>query len=280
MRRATVCCSLTAASSLQRRAFISSFFGGGKTAAAATEATNAASSSTTDAPPSVASSSPTAVSTATSVCPMSPRVCATASATAASFPRSVEEAKGAFVGNFPAQGAKLEATDFYNKVPFLRPDATLVEASAFLSHYDLGCVPVLNDEAPRSVIGMLSERDLARWIASSHSATTASSADTAASALPSPRTTLVRDIMVKDVIFCTDETTLEEALAIMDKHNFRHLPVMSSKLRKGCGTASGDVAQRDLVGLLSMRDIMHQHVRGAGKGDVDDFMSWVLRMSR
>eukprot|EP00744_Colponema_vietnamica_P023801 GILI01034552.1.p1 GENE.GILI01034552.1~~GILI01034552.1.p1 ORF type:complete len:229 (-),score=6.50 GILI01034552.1:100-786(-) len=168
------------------------------------------------------------------------------------FPRSVEDPKGAFVGNFPTDDACLDIDNFHNKVPYLRPDVSLLVASVFLRKFDVGCVPVL--DSTKKVIGMFSERDLARWVGHQSQSKSASEAT-------------VSEVMSKAVIHCNDATTFEDALAIMDKHNFRHLPVMSHK------------DPQELVGLLSMRDIMHQQVKGKGKGHVDDFMHWVLKMS-
>ena len=171
------------------------------------------------------------------------------------FPQGVDASKGAFIGNYPADGAELDVADFHNNVPIVRNTATVVEVSKLLAKYDVGCVPVLDSD--NSLVGMISERDLARWIGRviSQDGTF-------------PKAT-AQQLMSPNVVKCHTDTCLSEALRLMYKHNFRHLPIVE----KG--------PDGDLVGLLSMRDIITLEQRGsdAAASDVDDFMKWVLRMS-
>ena len=162
------------------------------------------------------------------------------------FPKGTEVAKGAFIGNFPTDGASLDPSHFHNGVPYMTPALLLSDASEFLSTYDVGAVPVLTQDT-KKLIGMISERDIARKLKTM-----------------APNTT-VSDVMSRTVITCPPGLSLTEALLKMDKHNFRHLPVV-------------DPATGDVVGLLSMRDIVHQQLHH-GVQEVDAFMSWVTKMS-
>jgi CBS domain-containing protein len=225
------------------------------------------------------------------------------------FPRGVETSKGAFVGNFPSKASEFDPNVFYNQVPYLSPDTTIVEASLMLQKYDLGCVPVLNSS--KALVGMISERDISRAFGTFHrdgvpkssgslnedpsnnnptttattdtasvsdvaSTSTASSGDpafTSPSSSPQQyrhvdlRDVRVHEIMSRNVIRIVEGTSLSEALMIMDLNNFRHLPVVA---------ANNDTV---VVGLLSMRDIMHKHVKGETQATTADFMRWVLKMS-
>lgn len=214
------------------------------------------------------------------------------------FRRGVGDGKGAFIGNFPV-AAESDQKDFHNNVPFLLPDASAAEASVFLQKYDVGCVPVLSNDS-KELIGMFSERDLARAIAGlsfsnprlpelpkettpvgAHShlptkrqgsnlspATPAPSTSTAVDLVPiNFHEIKVEDLMSKTVISIIQGTSLSEALLIMDQNNIRHLAVV----------AAGN--QKHIVGLLSMRDIMHRHLKGESQATTEDFMQWVLKMS-
>ena len=54
-------------------------------------------------------------------------------------------------------------------------------------------------------------------------------------------TTLVKDVMTRNVYTVTLETTLEQCVALMGTHHIRHLPVVEND---------------QLVGLVSIRDVM------------------------
>jgi CBS domain-containing protein len=61
-----------------------------------------------------------------------------------------------------------------------------------------------------------------------------------------PKTTRVRDVMTARVATIAADTSPKQAVGIMLEHHFRHLPVVDAK---------GSV-----VGMLSMRHIMREHV--------------------
>lgn len=55
------------------------------------------------------------------------------------------------------------------------------------------------------------------------------------------KSTLVKDVMTKDMYTVNMETTVEQCMALMDEHHFRHLPV---------------VEKDQLVGIISIRDVL------------------------
>lgn len=55
------------------------------------------------------------------------------------------------------------------------------------------------------------------------------------------KSTLVKDVMTKDMYTVKMETTVEQCMALMDEHHFRHLPV---------------VEKDQLVGIISIRDVL------------------------
>lgn len=190
------------------------------------------------------------------------------------FPRGVEAPKGAFIGNFPV-ASQADEKDFFNQVPFLCQDVSVADASIFLLKYDVGCVPVLH-RSTKDLVGMISERDVARAVGKLSFAKlpiVEAQGRSEPSSGPEHRLLVdfhkitVEEIMSKQVVSIVQGTSLSEALMIMDNNNFRHLPVVAQNNSKR------------IVGLLSMRDIMHRHVKGEAKATTEDFMQWVLKMS-
>ena len=55
------------------------------------------------------------------------------------------------------------------------------------------------------------------------------------------KSTLVKDVMTKDMYTVNMETTVEQCMVLMDEHHFRHLPV---------------VEKDQLVGIISIRDVL------------------------
>ena len=55
------------------------------------------------------------------------------------------------------------------------------------------------------------------------------------------QSTLVKDVMTRNVYTVTTDTSMEECIALMSRHHIRHLPV---------------VENGQLVGLVSIRDVM------------------------
>lgn len=55
------------------------------------------------------------------------------------------------------------------------------------------------------------------------------------------QSTLVKDVMTRNVYTVTTDTSMEECIALMSRHHIRHLPVVEND---------------QLVGLVSIRDVM------------------------
>jgi len=55
------------------------------------------------------------------------------------------------------------------------------------------------------------------------------------------KTTLVKDLMTKDMYTIRMDTSVEQCMALMDEHHFRHLPV---------------VEDDQMLGILSIRDVL------------------------
>lgn len=104
------------------------------------------------------------------------------------------------------------------------PRATVGAVADIIASQRIGAV-VVQDPAG-TMLGIVSERDVVKAL-SSHGAEVL--ALTAA------------DLMTRDVITATPETTVDRAMEIMDHGYFRHLPVIEN------GKLAGIVSIRDLV---------------------------------
>jgi CBS domain-containing protein len=101
--------------------------------------------------------------------------------------------------------------------------ATVLDAALLMNEHKIGALVVLDQG---EVVGMFTERDvLVRVVA----------------ARRDPAETRVEEVMTREVVCCTPETTLDEARGAMKNRRIRHLPVVDGG-RKLLGLASiGDL---------------------------------------
>ena len=102
---------------------------------------------------------------------------------------------------------------------------TLKTASNKLQTHNVGVMPVLS-EHDKSVIGIISERDLARYIYR----------DEFSSEL------LVTKIMTTNIISCNLNTSVTELMEIISNHKIRHIPIIEEK---------------KLLGIVSIGDVLN-----------------------
>jgi CBS domain-containing protein len=106
----------------------------------------------------------------------------------------------------------------------ITPDRSLRDAARFLSEHNVGAAVIIDPEQPGP--GIITERDLVRSLGGGED----------------PDQELVRHHLTSEATFADGDWGLEEAADAMASGGFRHLVVIDA----------GDV-----VGIISMRDIIH-----------------------
>jgi CBS domain-containing protein len=105
----------------------------------------------------------------------------------------------------------------------VEPQETLRRAAELMATFDVGSLPVCSDQR---VLGIVTDRDIVvRGLASGLD----------------PETGCVSDAMTHDVLCCTPQQDLAQAMQLMADHQVRRLPVVD--------------AERRLVGIVSIGDL-------------------------
>lgn len=100
---------------------------------------------------------------------------------------------------------------------------TVLETVLAMVQRNIGAVPVLHNG---KVVGIFSERDLMKRVVAE---------------CLDPRTTRLAEVMTDDPLTVSMNEELENCMALMRRHSFRHLPVCH---------------EGQLVGMVSLRDIL------------------------
>lgn len=102
---------------------------------------------------------------------------------------------------------------------------TVLEGLELMKEKDIGAVLVMEDE---ELIGIFSERDLARFCAGKENVDFNLS---------------ISNLMTSEIIYVTQDTTIDECMALMSQQRIRHLPVLEKSIP---------------VAMISMRDVVEE----------------------
>lgn len=122
------------------------------------------------------------------------------------------------------------------------PDASMSDAVDLLAGKRIGAVVVT--DARGKLVGIVSERDIVREI-SVHGA----------AVLDRP----VSSCMTRSVVTCQETDTIDQVMAAMTAHRFRHMPVVNAGR---------------LVGLVSIGDVVKSKIRQA-EHDAEELRNYI-----
>lgn len=130
-------------------------------------------------------------------------------------------------------------------VTSIEPEASLRDAADLLAAQGIGAVLVL--DAARTLVGILSERDVVRAISRRG---------------PEVLRDDVRFHMTRDVTSCTTTAAVNELMALMTASKFRHVPVVENG--KVLGVISiGDVVKFRLAEIESEHQALREYIATA-----------------
>ncbi|HVP44553.1 MAG TPA: CBS domain-containing protein [Terriglobales bacterium] len=127
-------------------------------------------------------------------------------------------------------------------------------AADLMKKHNTGMIPVVDDAYSRTLVGVVTDRDLCLAVVA---------------AAREPMQVWVRDCMTPDPVFCAPEDKVEVALAVMQKHQVRRVPVVDVHKTVHGVVSIGDLVRHNAVGngelFSALKKIFAPKTRAAKK---------------
>jgi CBS domain-containing protein len=130
-------------------------------------------------------------------------------------------------------------------VATIGPSATVADAARRLTERTIGALVVTEDE--RTVLGVISERDIVRRIARDGEAALASS---------------IHSVMSSDVTTCTPGSPVDELYRVLTQQRIRHVPVVEAGRLVGI-VSIGDLVKWRMDELAEESHHLQSYVQGS-----------------
>lgn len=125
-------------------------------------------------------------------------------------------------------------------------DAAVSAAVQVLTEHNVGALVVC--DAAGAIVGIVSERDIVRWLARRGSAVLEGA---------------VEEVMTADVLTCTPQSTADEVMQTMTVHRARHLPVVDDRGQLAGIVSIGDVVKSRIDDLQTQAQSMEAYISGS-----------------
>jgi CBS domain-containing protein len=109
------------------------------------------------------------------------------------------------------------------------PDDTVAHVARLMRNEDIGPVPIVQDDATKKLVGIVTDRDLAIKVVAEER---------------DPKNTRVSDVMSTDMVTCRSGDDIQVALDAMSKNQLRRIPVVEDGNMLVGIIAQADVATR------------------------------------
>lgn len=142
----------------------------------------------------------------------------------------------------------MKAQDIMTRDPVCcTPTDTVQQAARLLQEYDCGCLPVVEDQQSRRLVGIITDRDI-----TCRSVARGWSADTSVEAVMSP-----------NPVCCSPEADVREVERIMVERQVRRVPIEN--------------AEKSCIGIIAQADIALAEDRGLSDKEVGRLVEQISR---
>lgn len=129
------------------------------------------------------------------------------------------------------------------EVSFATPETSLADVAKMMVHVNCGEIPVVNNETEKSILGVITDRDIVcRTLGVGKN----------------PMKLIAQDCMTTQVVTANKEASISEGIEIMKSNKIRRIPIVDDN--------------KNLCGIVSLADLV-------GEGDTNQTMEMIQEVS-